>query len=120
MDPDAALEQIRRHLAEFHARPSSALTDPHELVELVDGLDQWLTRGGFLPAAWRPTGRVTAEAHYSGIQPAPTTCLGGRRQPELTNETQGELTSGTCPSCDRWFVLTTDGLIPNHFQKDPR
>lgn len=49
MDPDEALAQIRDLLANPN-RPG-ALTD---LAALVDGLDGWLSRGGFLPAAWVP------------------------------------------------------------------
>jgi hypothetical protein len=39
MDPDAALAQIRATV--------------EAMVTLWDGLDSWLSRGGFLPASWR-------------------------------------------------------------------
>ena len=42
--------------------PTQALTDIRELTKTtdgelavkVDGLDEWITRGGFLPEQWRP------------------------------------------------------------------
>lgn len=46
MDPNATLAAIR----EITGRDEHA--DP-ELAELVDALDQWLSKGGFLPAAWQ-------------------------------------------------------------------
>jgi hypothetical protein len=54
MDPNAALELIRRLVKE-----SDTCTDnqaPHLLEQLavaVDGLDEWLSRGGFLPDPWQ-------------------------------------------------------------------
>lgn len=52
MDPEEALRQIRE-LANpdncFDARDCYL-----ELAELVRGLDEWITRGGFLPADWKP------------------------------------------------------------------
>lgn len=51
MDPDAALARMRELIA--RERESFVETDATELSELIDGLDQWLSKGGFLPAAWR-------------------------------------------------------------------
>lgn len=48
MDPDVCLAEIRAILDKPDA---DAYAD---LAERVEALDQWLTRGGFLPAAWRP------------------------------------------------------------------
>jgi hypothetical protein len=56
MDPDAALAQIR---ATVEAMGSPECTAEQrwllagDLVTLWDGLDSWLSRGGFLPASWR-------------------------------------------------------------------
>jgi hypothetical protein len=49
MDPDAALREIR---ALVHEQLHGDKPDPDRLAELVDGLDGWLGRGGFPPAAW--------------------------------------------------------------------
>jgi hypothetical protein len=52
MDPNEALEQLRQ----LSAQPSELLLDDgvsiRRLIELFDGLDVWLSSGGFLPAAW--------------------------------------------------------------------
>lgn len=48
MDPDAALKQIRELLYSYPCRDF----DAQELVEAVDALDGWLSKGGFLPQAW--------------------------------------------------------------------
>ena len=58
MDPDAALEQIRECLAEY--RTAEDRDDPEavtealaRLAEITEGLDAWISKGGFLPRAWR-------------------------------------------------------------------
>lgn len=52
MDPEAALNELR---AIVHRRlmqvPEEG--DDDRAAELFDGLDQWLTKGGFLPQDWR-------------------------------------------------------------------
>lgn len=53
MDPDAALAEIRELVDRIKAADSRHTVQ--RLAELVDGLDQWLSRGGFLPAAWLAT-----------------------------------------------------------------
>lgn len=56
MDPDAALDRIRELCSVVLddgvplLRRKSAAED---LAELVRELDQWLSRGGFLPRPWR-------------------------------------------------------------------
>lgn len=65
MDPNEALKQLREELHEL------VIDDPsghnQRLVELFDGLDSWLSKGSFLPAAWaRPcghSGMVRIEGH---------------------------------------------------------
>jgi hypothetical protein len=52
MDPDAALEELRR----ITRRASEGEADPGDfdrLCELVEALDGWISGGGFLPEAWR-------------------------------------------------------------------
>ncbi len=51
MDPDANLEELRRLVAQRHGGG----LDEHDvlrLADLIESLDDWLSRGGFLPADW--------------------------------------------------------------------
>jgi hypothetical protein len=64
MDPNAALTTIRDLINQIEGRSYRGNLDDHaarltaqELINAVDGLDQWLSRGGFLPAAWSDKGR---------------------------------------------------------------
>ena len=47
MDPDATLAELRELIdtGDFETCPS-------RLVELFQGLDEWLFKGGFLPTDW--------------------------------------------------------------------
>lgn len=51
MDPDANLAEIRRIVqdVDLDVFPDRA----ERLAELISALDQWISKGGFLPAAWR-------------------------------------------------------------------
>lgn len=58
MDPDVALQQIREVLAEYHQAavdddPNAANVAMSALAEIVEGLDEWLTKGGFPPSQWQ-------------------------------------------------------------------
>lgn len=59
MDPNEALRISRMLVREAHASFTSHLEDEEiaRLVEAFDALDQWLTNGGFLPAAWDQASR---------------------------------------------------------------
>lgn len=51
MDPNANLEEQRRIVAKIlSGRGNDA--DAYQLAELVQALDEWIGRGGFLPSAW--------------------------------------------------------------------
>lgn len=61
MDPDEALQQIRALIAQLRVEDVVGSTDAplgpfrqhaRDLAETVDGLDEWLTKGGFPPADW--------------------------------------------------------------------
>lgn len=60
MDPNATLRQIRRivdRMADADATPKDPETaayvnDADALVTLVASLDDWIAKGGFLPAEW--------------------------------------------------------------------
>lgn len=60
MDPDVNLEEQRklaaRLIAQIDSEPADDvidLDDVDRLIELVQALDQWISRGGFLPQAWQ-------------------------------------------------------------------
>jgi hypothetical protein len=67
MDPDANLKEQRSLAREILARWDDCADDgtltesqtialafkANRLAELVEALDQWITAGGFLPAAWQ-------------------------------------------------------------------
>jgi hypothetical protein len=53
MDPDATLTQIRNLIIQHQTSAEEMSTsDAAELVELVDSLDEWMSKGGFLPTEW--------------------------------------------------------------------
>lgn len=55
MDPNKTLENIRAVIADMEQRHTVAeITMLHdELYWLIKDLDQWLTKGGFLPTDWQ-------------------------------------------------------------------
>jgi hypothetical protein len=58
VDPNTTLEEIRDIVCrkdDVLAGNGDAIDDLEALADLVDALDGWLSRGGFLPAAWQPT-----------------------------------------------------------------
>ena len=52
MDPNANLAEQRQIAGRFE-RDESEPDDGERLAELVDALDDWLSRGGFLPTQWQ-------------------------------------------------------------------
>jgi hypothetical protein len=60
MDPNANLEEQRR-LTELILScgnwADANASDCTRLAELVQALDEWLCKGGFLPKAWTPRER---------------------------------------------------------------
>lgn len=53
MDPNAALEAIRSMVSDVLAgETGDAQYTLDELAETFRALDEWLSRGGFKPAAW--------------------------------------------------------------------
>lgn len=62
MDPDEALRQARLLIAQMRVEdtpPGGIGTSPtfvqhaRDLAEQVEALDEWLSKGGFLPKAWQ-------------------------------------------------------------------
>jgi len=54
MDPNAALDEIRASYRAFDLvfTDEGRVDIAGRLVDLVQGLDEWLSKGGFLPSAW--------------------------------------------------------------------
>jgi hypothetical protein len=56
MDPNAALKNIREAVGELRNQDDDGVLDGTSqvgfLLESVEALDEWLTKGGFLPDAW--------------------------------------------------------------------
>ena len=56
MDPDVALEEMRALQRQVQEEKSAGKEPPRwmleEIAEYADALDQWLTKGGYKPAAW--------------------------------------------------------------------
>ena len=50
MDVNAKLQEIRELIAEAQ---SGCEIDTEHLVELIEALDTWISRGGYLPKAWQ-------------------------------------------------------------------
>lgn len=55
MDPNANLKEQRRIIARFFEEGSEYIDtgDALRLAELAQALDEWISKGGFLPEAWR-------------------------------------------------------------------
>lgn len=47
MDPNTVLEDIRRYIGRVGV-------EGNELTEAFDALDEWLSKGGYLPEDWEP------------------------------------------------------------------
>jgi hypothetical protein len=60
VDPNAALAGIREIVAKTYREAGATLDDSSRLYDLAESLDEWLTKGGFLPDAW------TTAAHAAG------------------------------------------------------
>lgn len=55
MDPNAALAALREQAAALTADGDYAdAQDVEAFVEQFQALDEWLSKGGFLPSAWAP------------------------------------------------------------------
>jgi hypothetical protein len=58
MDPNATLEELRKLVARVHKDYEDPdgngvdQDDADRLATLIESLDQWITKGGFLPKAW--------------------------------------------------------------------
>lgn len=55
MDPNETLREIRDLAFAVLNTDDPAASTAHALAARVSDLDEWLTRGGFLPDSWKPT-----------------------------------------------------------------
>jgi hypothetical protein len=57
MDPNATLDRIRELVASINKNDGLDEDDfqsmASELAEYVEALDEWISKGGFLPTAWQ-------------------------------------------------------------------
>lgn len=71
MDPDKGLQHIRDAIEGYRhsTTPDAQLDVADLLVGVVEGLDKWLTGGGYLPADWTPEiGNTGKEASVTLIK----------------------------------------------------
>lgn len=50
VDPNFALMMIREIIKDYEAGNSA---DVHTIIECFNALDQWMSKGGFLPNEWK-------------------------------------------------------------------
>ncbi|AOT24733.1 hypothetical protein PBI_STASIA_77 [Mycobacterium phage Stasia] len=54
MAPDATLEELRLLMSDYRRHGLAMGTEAIDrMVELMEALDEWMSKGGFLPADWR-------------------------------------------------------------------
>jgi len=53
MDPNATLKEILELVQKLDRDEDQFSQDVSQLCALIEGLDNWLSRGGFLPRRWR-------------------------------------------------------------------
>jgi hypothetical protein len=72
MDPDTCLNEIRsivQHVDDSD-EPDTVEDRFERLVQLVDGLDTWMSLGGYPPGAWQHEARLRTSAVWSASTPA--------------------------------------------------
>lgn len=58
MDPNETLRQLRALVAQVHGDEEGDINDQLEdFAGYFEALDEWITKGGFLPRDWRPGGK---------------------------------------------------------------
>lgn len=80
MDPNANLEEIRETIKSLrgHENDSDAkiATDGERLADLVEALDEWISKGGFVPTEWQNGTRKEALEFFLG---ASVTAIDGKK-----------------------------------------
>lgn len=68
MDPDVTLEEMRALVKKvLYDEPEGPYPDTEEMFTLFEGLDGWISKGGFLPTAWQAKnpGRDSEEQRFA-------------------------------------------------------
>lgn len=114
MDPNAALARIR-HLADriLDERTSEDVAGflASELADTVTGLDEWLTRGGFLPEPWAQ--RSVVETGQRPWDPAPTP-QGSPSEPGAQGDTHTTPEDGYMATAT-WGVYSPEVLVDSGY-----
>ncbi|MBK6906324.1 MAG: hypothetical protein IPH08_04145 [Rhodocyclaceae bacterium] len=80
MDPNEVLKRIRaiawgqHRTCQLHHTPTEmvpTLDDYQVLADLACDLDEWMSRGGFLPDAWRDDGGGMSEDEWEVVDVSP-------------------------------------------------
>jgi hypothetical protein len=61
MDPNETLKRIRQIAGRFE-KGQARNQDGPELADLIDALDGWISRGGFLPRDWARAADKTVQS----------------------------------------------------------
>lgn len=66
MDPNATVKELRELCEEIaealdNGADAGDINAEARFVELFQGLDEWMSKGGFLPEAWVSTSRLIAK-----------------------------------------------------------
>jgi hypothetical protein len=71
MDPDEVLKRAREALAQLRGAEEGrvAVEAGESFADAFEALDGWLSKGGFLPAFWKPrdSRRIVVEIECSGV-----------------------------------------------------
>ncbi len=68
MDPDQALKEIREVIDRVKKWPDDDLAlQLDKIMEMVEALDRWLSRGGFLPHAWNNARNLISYAFFYSL-----------------------------------------------------
>lgn len=62
MDPDEALAKLREALQLYYRRyrdKGTGLEEADQMADGIEALDDWLSRGGFLPEDWSKNRKET-------------------------------------------------------------
>jgi len=72
MDPDTCLNEIRSLVQRLDDPDESDTVEVcfERLVQLVDGLDTWMSLGGHPPGAWQPDARLRTRPARNESAPA--------------------------------------------------
>jgi hypothetical protein len=114
MDPTTVLADIRAMIADYQ----QGTVPSFHLLDLVDGLDRWLTRGGFLPDQWTmPDHYLLNTPIHDGVAAEvtdPTEVLEVIRLCETAFGAQRGKLLGLVAGLDRW-IITNRGQLPKQW-----